>query len=454
MKNRYINFNNQQINDQNFNNNLGNNANLNNALINNINNNEKVENSNQNLFENNINNNSNNEKKYYPRKPHFGNIGSNLVLCNKYVMGAKSGIGVVILMIVCELISFAAFVVFNQPYFPFYIYIIGGVFLLITEIFYLLGFMSDPGIIPRNHPDFIKKEKKEAKIDENNKNINEIEVKTNLVQNENKELNFVNPNPINQENINQNIDNDTKEIKPKIFTERECGTCNIIRPPGASHCSTCDNCVLNFDHHCGFLGNCVGKRNHKYFYLFTFFGTITSLYCSIGTIVTMIKVFIVSPEGLYKTLWEKNKYLFVIGCIVFGLSLILMPFLKIITFLAVTAGAGYILFIILFYVYFGRNGRPFYYNPFLPAVFGAVAWYLGPLSSAFCAQSYNICKGYTVKQMHSIEETLKKEKGVDNKYTKDLTCGEHCNNFWKFIKADPGKSLIIPERDLVPNNNI
>ena len=168
----------------------------------------------------------------------------------------------------------------------------------------------------------------------------------------------------------------------------------------------------------------------------------------------MIKVFIVSPEGLYKTLWEKNKYLFLIGCIVFGLSLILMPFLKIITFLAVTAGAGYILFIILFYVYFGRNGRPFYYNPFLPAVFGAVAWYLGPLSSAFCAQSYNICKGYTVKQMHSIEETLKKEKGVDNKYTKDLTCGEHCNNFWKFIKSDPGKSLIIPERDLVPNNNI
>ena len=113
-------------------------------------------------------------------------------------MGEKSGICVVITMILGELLSFAAFVVFNQPYFPFYIYIIGGVFLLITEIFYLLGFMSDPGIIPRNHPDFIKKEKKEAKIDENNKNINEIEVKTNLVQNENKELNFVNPNPINQ----------------------------------------------------------------------------------------------------------------------------------------------------------------------------------------------------------------------------------------------------------------
>ena len=453
MKNRYINFNNQ-INDQNINNNLGNDANLNSALINNINNNEKVENSNQNLFGNNINNNANNEKKYYPRKPHFGNIGSNIVLCNKYVMGEKSGICVVITMILGELLSFAAFVVFNQPYFPFYIYIIGGVFLLITEIFYLLGFMSDPGIIPRNHPDFIKKEKKEDKIVENNKNINEIEVKTNFVQNENKELNFVNPSPINPENVNQNNDNDTKEIKPKIFTERECPTCNIIRPPGASHCSTCDNCVLNFDHHCGFLGNCVGKRNHKYFYLFTFFGTITSLYCSIAQIVIMIKVFIVSPEGLYTTLWDKNKYLFLIGCIVFGLSLILMMFLRIITFLAATAVGAYILFIVIYYVYYGRNGRPFYYNPFLPAVFAAVGWYLFPLTSAFCNQTNNICKGYTVKQMHSIEETLKKEKGIDNKYTKDLTCGELISNFCKFLKYDRGKSLIIPERDLIPNNNI
>ena len=453
MKNRYINFNNQ-INDQNFNNNLGNNANLNNALINDINNNGKIENSNQNIFENNINNNTNNEKKYYPRKPHLGNIGSNLVLCNKYVMGAKSGIFVVIIMIVGELLSFAAFVVFNQPYFPFYIYIIGGVLLLITEIFYLLGFMSDPGIIPRNHPDFIKKEKKEVKIVENNKNINEIEIKTNLVQNENKELNFVNPNSINPENLNGNINDDTKEIKPSIFTERECATCHIIRPPGASHCSTCDNCVLNFDHHCGFLGNCVGKRNHKYFYLFTLFGTITTLYCAIAQIVTIIKVFIVSPEGLYKTLWDKNKYLFLIACIVFGLSLILMICLRIITFLGTTAVAGYILFIIIYYIYYGRNGRPFYYNPFLPAVFAAVGWYLFPLSAACGAQSRNICKGFTVKQMHSIEETLKKEKGINNKYTNDLTCGEQISNFWKFLKSDPGKSLIIPERDLIPNNNI
>lgn len=439
-------FNNQK-NDPNYS--LQNNLNLNEDINNNlINVNRKIEISNQNI----TNNDNNNIKKYYPKGPSYGNIGNNIICCNKYVVGEKSGLFVVIFMILGECATLALWIVFNDSYFPFYIYIIGGFFLLICITFYLLAFLTEPGIIPRNHPDFIiKKIKNEEAKNIPNNNINEISPK------QNEELNINNNQNLNQiphysENVNEIASKDTQEITPRIFTERECTTCNIMRPPGASHCGTCNNCVLNFDHHCGFLGNCVGKRNHKYFYLFILFGIITCLFLLVTQIISIIKVYIISPKGLYKQLWDENKILFLISIIAVSISLLLCLCLRIVMELMFIAGAGYILFIIIFYVYYDRDGKPFYYNPFLPLVFFAICFFLFPLIGACIAQTRNILRGYTVKQVDSIEKMLKAEKGIDSsKYTGNKTCGEQAKNLWSFLKAEKEKSLIVPERDLFSN---
>nr|XP_022907417.1 palmitoyltransferase ZDHHC18 [Onthophagus taurus] len=169
--------------------------------------------------------------------------GRNRFYCNGRIMTAPHS-GVFLLTVFLITGTSILFFIFDCPYLAenvtIFIPIIGAVLFLFTMSALLRTSLTDPGIIPRATQDEAAYVEKQIEV------TNSANSPT------------YRPPPRAKEVL----------IKGQTVKLKYCFTCKIFRPPRASHCSLCDNCVDRFDHHCPWVGNCVGRRNYRFFYMF------------------------------------------------------------------------------------------------------------------------------------------------------------------------------------------
>ena len=379
----------------------------------------------------------------YFNKPHRGNIGNNIVLFNKCVIGIKKNLPLFIITLAGMSLTWLGWIFTCGNFYSKKLYIFSSLSYFFTMLFMILSFLIEPGIIPRKKPQATKTEEKDKK---------EI-IKTEEIDGDKKEK--------VEKEVEKESNQDTKEENneeniPRIFTERKCTTCNIIRPPGASHCRICDNCVQDFDHHCYYVSNCIGKRNHKIFYFFLLSGTISAILENFFLLIVMCHVYIIKSKETIFILYKSSKFYFMLSIILMSIGLIYSYCgVRDLFCLLFPSLIGYGIFVWMWYKYvYALNNLPYYYNPYILIVFiSAISLGLF-VTATFVRQTILICSGFTLKQSRSIRNEIIElsyrdvNNEINREYTRERNYKERMNNFLKFLKTGIEKSLIVPERDL------
>ncbi|XP_043368172.1 palmitoyltransferase ZDHHC14 isoform X8 [Dermochelys coriacea] len=173
------------------------------------------------------------KKKAAPKRKWEVFPGRNKFFCNGRIMMARQT-GVFYLTLVLILVTSGLFFAFDCPYLSEKITpaipAIGGILFFFVMGTLLRTSFSDPGVLPRATPD------EAADLERQIGNTEDIA--------NGSSSGGYRPPPRTKEVI---INGQTVKLK-------YCFTCKIFRPPRASHCSLCDNCVERFDHHCPWMG--------------------------------------------------------------------------------------------------------------------------------------------------------------------------------------------------------
>ncbi|KAK4777475.1 hypothetical protein SAY87_017662 [Trapa incisa] len=150
-----------------------------------------------------------------------------------------------------------------EPCFGYPVLVVGVILTLMDFTFLFMTSGGDPGIIPRN-----------TKLPESDEMV---KATPSMEWIHSKSLNLKIPRT--KDVLINNI-----SVKVKF-----CDTCLLYRPPRASHCSICNNCVQRFDHHCPWVGQCIALRNYPFFICFITSSTLLCIYVFIFSWINLLR---------------------------------------------------------------------------------------------------------------------------------------------------------------------